>query len=684
MPLLLFTGSDGNQSVELENELIVGRDDTNDVVITAKGVSRRHCRFFVNEHGEVWVEDLGSSNGVRVGGELIAEPTPVQAGVEVAIGGCRVRVAPARRRSAQAPRIASRTANGEGDPKEWRTAVGPRGTRMLAATEAPKHADPVWRRKGEAADVRPKLKGMAGAVAGVEFELDKPKILVGRIPPADLLLEDDSVSRRHAKIVRSGGRFWVIELGSANGTFVNGDRVSEAELSPGDVVRFGILDFTFSGPASAEVRPPWRLKRIVLLAVAAAGLLAVIGAVAVRGLSARPLARPGVVGARQEAAPEADAMKLMGNCRAYADPESETLNWEQAAKVCSRAFELDPTFNEARALAKRAKKELDFEALLKEVDVKITTTQEEEALRLLVKVDKESAAFARASRKFNDAYEILFKRHRNACKGDVTAGHFEQGIVECQRAVELTCNRPEGPDPEVMGWLKNASRHLGRSSDVKCPPEYAKFQNMGTLAPSPTKMRDALRARYPDGALSKLMLKYCEHGRPRQIVDELKRMRSRDPGLREKLSEVIQNLELVDGSYATGQEYLRLGKAQECLAKWNQAFEAEAKLIPPGVQCTLVKEMSQQLAKVFYGLAKEELQKDHLEKAFVSVHQGYKLDPTNTDLANAIAYMERDANRRINEQPGCASFRYALSITPEESQAHKKAKKAAEAGNCGK
>jgi hypothetical protein len=92
--------------------------------------------------------------------------------------------------------------------------------------------------------------------------------------------------------------------------------------------------------------------------------------------------------------------------------------------------------------------------------------------------------------------------------------------------------------------------------------------------------------------------------------------------------------------------------------------------------------MSAELAKVFYNSAKDELNKEHLDKAFKNVYEGYKLDPLNTDIANAIVYMERQANDLLNTQPSCETYGYALSITRPESPPHKKAADAAHKAHC--
>jgi pSer/pThr/pTyr-binding forkhead associated (FHA) protein len=73
------------------------------------------------------------------------------------------------------------------------------------------------------------------------ISLHDPMVYVGRSFTAGLRLDDHSVSRRHAIIVRRGGRTKLLDDRSLNGTFVNGRRAEEADLADGDVIVLGSL-----------------------------------------------------------------------------------------------------------------------------------------------------------------------------------------------------------------------------------------------------------------------------------------------------------------------------------------------------------------------------------------------------------------------------------------------------------
>lgn len=69
------------------------------------------------------------------------------------------------------------------------------------------------------------------------------RLLVGRAPEADIVLEHGTVSRHHAELVWRGGTWVIHDIGSKNGTVLNGRRIERAQLRPGDFLSFAELTF---------------------------------------------------------------------------------------------------------------------------------------------------------------------------------------------------------------------------------------------------------------------------------------------------------------------------------------------------------------------------------------------------------------------------------------------------------
>ncbi len=81
------------------------------------------------------------------------------------------------------------------------------------------------------------------------YRVDRSETVIGRASDATIRLQDDGVSRRHAKVVQIGKDLWIEDLRSANGTTVNGEPIDRRQLKDGDKVEIGattILKFTYS------------------------------------------------------------------------------------------------------------------------------------------------------------------------------------------------------------------------------------------------------------------------------------------------------------------------------------------------------------------------------------------------------------------------------------------------------
>jgi hypothetical protein len=78
-----------------------------------------------------------------------------------------------------------------------------------------------------------------GRTPGRAIPVQGTRLTAGRSSDCDLTIDDSTVSREHAAFVRRGPAWWVVDLGSTNGTRVNGARAAEHPLQPGDRVQFG-------------------------------------------------------------------------------------------------------------------------------------------------------------------------------------------------------------------------------------------------------------------------------------------------------------------------------------------------------------------------------------------------------------------------------------------------------------
>ncbi|MBU4173285.1 MAG: FHA domain-containing protein [Actinobacteria bacterium] len=85
----------------------------------------------------------------------------------------------------------------------------------------------------------------SGSGAGREYKITKELTNIGRETSNEIVISDDEMSRQHARLRFEGGKFVLYDLGSANGTYVNGEETQKTVMEDGDVIRVGETELTF-------------------------------------------------------------------------------------------------------------------------------------------------------------------------------------------------------------------------------------------------------------------------------------------------------------------------------------------------------------------------------------------------------------------------------------------------------
>ena len=93
------------------------------------------------------------------------------------------------------------------------------------------------------------LVGITGAYQDNDYFIDKDEYLIGRAPDCDLVLNETTVSGKHAKISKVGDSYEITDLKSTNGTFVNGVKIDKKPLRTNEVIKIDVVEFKYVNPA---------------------------------------------------------------------------------------------------------------------------------------------------------------------------------------------------------------------------------------------------------------------------------------------------------------------------------------------------------------------------------------------------------------------------------------------------
>jgi len=256
----------------------IGRDPKSEIVMTDSRVSWQHAVLRVD--GDGWIlEDLGSTNGTFLGmqrldrielsgdcvlrlgnpddGPVLRCMPQVSAPAPAAAPppdhpGTALSVSPAQQ-APPAPEVVPGAA-----PREWAeprehaprhaAAAAPQAPPLARPQAPPPQAQPRQPAAAQAQAAQPDLLPSVDRRPTARMPLPAKAMRIGRVPDNDLVLSDLNVSRHHAELRKSPtGTYEIVDLGSHNGTFVNGQRVTSQLLSEQDIVSIGNSTFRLKG-----------------------------------------------------------------------------------------------------------------------------------------------------------------------------------------------------------------------------------------------------------------------------------------------------------------------------------------------------------------------------------------------------------------------------------------------------
>jgi ABC transport system ATP-binding/permease protein len=366
-------------------DFIVGRHESSDLVIDSRSVSRNHARIFVKA-GTCFIEDLNSANGVVVDGQKLRGQRPLSKASQIKIGDYFLYF-----------QIRNE---------------GPVGADMQQTVFIPSDSDDL------------KLVRINDKYAGEEFFLTERDNSIGRGDENLILLSDTSISRRHAQIIRERSTYELIDLGSSNGTKLNGRRVKkQATLTIGDRVKFGSIEFvlvhgfhqvSFSDYNRSKFSREWLL--------AAGGIAGVLLLVFLLSM---------YIGDTTQSTEDSAKQARIADQFALGEEHARRRQWSNALAKLEWVLREDPNHDRAQTLHKTAAKEIETDRQLEEAEKLMGDGNHREARDTLAALPSSSSAYGRAQKLLNHINRAIAHEDKNAGLRD-SLSHDPNRLVKAQ------------------------------------------------------------------------------------------------------------------------------------------------------------------------------------------------------------------------------------------------------------
>jgi hypothetical protein len=342
------------------------------------------------------------------------------------------------------------------------------------------------------------------------------EMVIGRTEGLCIQLRDESVSRRHAMVECRSGRVALSDLGSANGTWVNGKRIdSRVDLRVGDRITLGSVSLTY------EIeRFPWLGSRTARLGVLAGGFLLLSSLLGLLWARSRRMHVAATPAASIGAYPR-EAQHCLDQVAAQ---PAEEMDWERAERVCSKALASQPDDAQVQAILKRLRREQEGSDAYAQGAQALERANLEEALASFFRIPPESQYFPRARSVLAPVKARIRKKAEEDCRDQMRRGLWASALPRCELYLKIACQEP-GELPELAlaadGYMappkdQTLSRFLEARKRVSPEAPPWKCPNIAILKPegaAPTAraaLQELLTARFDKPLVAEAVLMYWE------------------------------------------------------------------------------------------------------------------------------------------------------------------------------
>lgn len=413
---------------------LIGRVEGNDIILPSSNVSRQHARLFVRD-GRCFIEDLGSSNGVIVDGQRTNGERDLGSAAQIRIGDYYLYLEFSKDGTEEAQNVVST---------------------HIVSQDANAF----------------KLVRIGDAFAGEEFILGERQNTIGRTDDNYILLNDPSISRHHGRIDNDGLVYTMSDLGSSNGSKLNGKRLTAPTLlKEGDRVTFGNVEFVFV-PSSQQVDPNnlgainkkpgggGAGKTIVIIFVVLA-VLCLLGSV---------ITAVGYVVFKQEPTPvEPPKTELTTEQKVTQHVEDgrarmQQTRWDEAIEAFDRALAIDPENEDAKKFKAQSVKERLAKEQFEAGQDLMSKGQHESAKSKFESIEEGTAAYDQAKDEIKSLNKILAATYKTQGIESYKKNEFDIAYKTLGKSMDLVC------DAEVADYLDKSEKKM-----ISLKRKYGKF-----------------------------------------------------------------------------------------------------------------------------------------------------------------------------------------------------------------
>ncbi len=638
--LIVTDGKSFRQEFPLQEQItIIGREETCHVSISSQTISRKHFRI-IAKGLKMYIEDLGSSNGTTINEQKIDKVTEMTENdiIQFGIYYAQLNNTNKLKKSYKVDEIATS-----------------KQMDIVKKNQAPYF----------------KLICTDKRYPGLIFEISEGLNTIGRTKVSTIVIPDNSLSKKHLELNKLGQKLELQDLGSINGTKVNGRKLrSKQRVYNGDKLEIG--DVVFSIDSNMESRVKGKNNKKIFIIV---GIIVLLGGVAAFFLKPKKVdnKKTEVVTIDDKIEQrEKEIQKKMG----LSELSATKGDWEEAIKHAKVVLESDPANEKMKLLLAKYIDEQSNSENFKQGRQSLDLFDYEKACDLLKKIPKNTYYYSNATMLFRQSQEELIKKYFRDAKTFNKAKRYNDAYEQLRKLFELTVHHEEAKK------LKESIEESMKYYSLK----YEKFEIKTTELETDVKSEqidlNALKKRYPEHELNTAM-RYFIDGDISRAIKFLGKVGASHKSY--QISQQLQKqLQLYKSKFDSGNSEFINKNYPQARISWQTVLEIDKELLSgTKIISKYAKQIGYHLSVGFNELGRNALKTEHYKMSFKYFKEAESFNPQNTQNLEDLAKMKKlskdfwDKSLELEKKGDKKAFTYwenILSITTDDDPLNKQAR----------
>jgi tetratricopeptide (TPR) repeat protein len=484
-----------------------------------------------------------------------------------------------------------------------------------------------------------------------DVEVVRDRFVIGRAPGSDVVVPDQAISRSHAALEKRSDGWYLIDLGSGNGTILNGERITEAQILDGDVFTVGNADVTFTAPGAGGAQSA--MGRTVMLPAAEGTATGISGAgprggsifqrrkkfflivgsvivfIGILGIVKKLTQKP-----PEPAGPTPDEVAAMEYQAAVEEAEAafeqvkslvKENRFQEALPIITQVDEIIGDRDIVRTYKESIELETDAEKAMVAAQARMAVDDFDQAMAELAKVSPKSVQVEKA----NDLKKQIEKKRLattiDAAQKALEAKDYERVVALADQVLQTD---PE--NQQVSEWKRNAEATLEKQAAAATKKKKRKKRRKRKIgiAPPPSLRSKMLLAgsslkAYRSGDLDKAISVVGSSGVSAEGTNQLRKF--------QKLYKRGVELSRNPGQATQAEKYL------------SQAYKLDKRL--GGGKGKITDELKSKLAKVYFLKGVDAHNRRKYPEAFNNYMKAKKFRPDLKQVASRLATLDKEARR---------------------------------------